>query len=82
MGHLNTNIEDIGTEGDLNCRSLAQELSEENNINMCSRDCFCDILVKNVTLCSYLKSMLRAKGKVKKIRLTALTQKKSEKNPA
>ena len=39
-------------EGDLNCGSLALEVSGEKNINMWPRDCSCDILVKNVaTFC-------------------------------
>ena len=36
-------------EGDLNCGSPVQEVSEEN-INTQSRDCSCDILPKNVAV--------------------------------
>ena len=34
IGHPNRNMEDIGVEGDLNCRGLAQEVSEEKNVSM------------------------------------------------
>jgi hypothetical protein len=38
MGHATRNMEDIVSEGDLNCESLALEVSEKN-FNMWPRDC-------------------------------------------
>ena len=40
IGHPNRNMKDIGAEGDLNCGGLAQEISGEKNVRMCTRDCF------------------------------------------
>ena len=73
MGHPSWSMADSGTEGDLNCGGLAQEVSEEKNFNMWPRDCSCDILVKNGCFCSCLKSLPEAK--VKRLRLIALTKK-------
>jgi hypothetical protein len=39
-------MEESGAEGDLNCGSLAQAVSEKNTI--CPTDHSCDILVKNM----------------------------------
>ena len=48
MGYPSRNMENIGTEGDLNFGGLAQEASEEKIFSMLPRDHFCDILMKNV----------------------------------
>ena len=48
MGYPSRNTEDFVAEGDLNCGSLALEVSEEKNFSMWPRDCFCDVLVKNM----------------------------------
>ena len=40
MGHTSRNMEDFVTEGDLNCESLAPEVSEEKNFSMWPRDYF------------------------------------------
>lgn len=59
-------------ESDLNCADIAQEVSVEN-FNIWPADCFCGILVKNVTtFCPCLKRLPEAK--VKRLRLTALTK--------
>jgi hypothetical protein len=64
-------MEDFVTESDLNCADLAQEISVEN-FNMWPRNCFCGILVKNVSVfCPCLKSL--PKAKVKRLRLIVLT---------
>lgn len=34
------NMENIGAGSNLNCEILAQEISEDNNINMLHKDCF------------------------------------------
>jgi hypothetical protein len=60
-------MEDFFTQSDLNCADLAQEVSVEN-FSMWLRDCFCNILVKNVaTFCPCPKSLPEAK--VKSLRL-------------
>ena len=41
-------MEDSGVQGDVNCRVLAQQVSEAKNFSMLPRDPSCDILVKNV----------------------------------
>ena len=70
-------MEDIVAEDDLNCVSLALEVSEEKNFSMWPRDCSCDILVKNVTaFCPCLKSLPEAK--VKRFQLIELTKEASE----
>ena len=38
MGRIIRHVEDSGAEGDLNCGSLAQEVSEEKIFSMLSRD--------------------------------------------
>ena len=48
MGHASRNIENSGSEEDLNCGGLAQEVSVEQNVSVWPRDCSCDILAKNV----------------------------------
>ena len=40
MSYPSRNMEDGGAENDLNCAGLAQEVSEEKNVNMWPRDCF------------------------------------------
>ena len=66
-------MEDIGAEDDLNCAHMAQEGSVGKKVNMFSRDCFCNILVRNVAaFCPSLKSL--PEDKVKRFRLIALTK--------
>ena len=58
---------------DLNCADLVQEVSVEKNFNMWHRDCFCNILVKNVAAFGpCLKSLHETK--VKRFVLIALTK--------
>ena len=79
MGHTSKNMEDSGTEGDLNCGRLAHEVSEEKNFSMLPKDCSCDILVKNVVaFCPCSKSLLKAK--MTRFRLIALTIRKKSQN--
>ena len=50
--------------GDLNCRDMAQEFSENKNCCMMPRDCSCDILVKDMAaFCPCLKILPETKGK-------------------
>jgi hypothetical protein len=42
-------MEDSGAEGDLNCGSLALDVSKKEMFSMLPRKYSCDILVKNVT---------------------------------
>ena len=53
VGHPSRNMEDFVTESDLNCADLAQEVLVENFI-IWPRDCFCDILVKNVATFAFV----------------------------
>jgi hypothetical protein len=77
MGCPSGNKEDFVSEGDLNCGSLFLEVSEEKNFSMWLRDCFCDILVKNVAaFCQCPKNLLEAK--VKRLSLISLTNEVSE----
>jgi hypothetical protein len=65
-------MEDRGAEGDLNCRGLAQEVSDRN-FSMLPREHSCDILVRNVAVsCPYLKSL--PETKVKRFRLIVLAK--------
>jgi hypothetical protein len=51
MGQSSRNMEDFVAGSNLNCVDLAQEISKEN-FRIWHKDCFCDILVKNVaTFC-------------------------------
>jgi hypothetical protein len=52
-------MEDFVAMGDLNCGSLALEVSEKKDFNMWPRDCSCDILVKKKCgfFCYCLKSL-------------------------
>ena len=50
ISHPSRNMEDSGSESDLNCECLYQEVSEEKNVNMWPRDQSCNILEKNVTV--------------------------------
>lgn len=78
MGHSSRNMEDIGAVGDLNYADLAQEVSVGKNFSMWPRDCFCDILVKNVAaFCPCLNSLPEAK--VKRFILVVLTKEVSKK---
>ena len=71
---------DLVVSSDLNCADLAQEVSAEKNFSTWLRDCFCGILVKNMTaFCPCLKSLPEAK--LKRLSVTALT-KKSQKRPS
>jgi hypothetical protein len=47
MGHTSISLEDSGAEGDLNCWSLAQHVSEKN-ISMWPGDHSCDIMLKTM----------------------------------
>jgi hypothetical protein len=40
VGQPSGNMDDFFAVGDLNCRSLTPEVSEDTNFNMCPRDCF------------------------------------------
>ena len=62
-------MEDFVAKDDLNCGTLALEISEKN-FDMCLRDCSCDILVKNVAAFCPSKSLPEAK--VKRFRLITL----------
>ena len=54
MGHSIKNIKDSGAKSDLNCVGLGQEVSE--NFSTLPRNCYCDILVKNMAaFCPYLR---------------------------
>jgi hypothetical protein len=69
-------MEDFVAEGDLNCGTLSLEVSEENNFNTWPKDCYCDILVKNVAaFCPCLKSL----PEVKRFILIALAKEVSKK---
>ena len=71
-------MEDFVAESDLNCAELAQKVSVKKNFSMWPRDCFCGILVKNVSaFCPCLKSLPEAK--VKRFILIALTKEVSKK---
>jgi hypothetical protein len=75
MGYPSRNMEDFVIESNLNCADLAQEISVRN-FKMWPTGMFCGILVKNVaTFCPCLKSLSEAG--VKRLRLMALTKKKS-----
>jgi hypothetical protein len=58
MGHTSRNIKYSGPEGNLNCESLVQEVSEEKSICMQHGDCSYNILTKN--FCSCPKSLFKA----------------------
>ena len=63
-----------GTKCDLDCGSLALEVSEEKNFTTCRRNSPCDILIKNVaSFCPCRKSLSEAE--VKRFRLIALIKK-------
>jgi hypothetical protein len=67
---------DSSAEGDLNCGSLPQEVSEKN-FSMMPGDHSSDILVEKVTaFCPCLKSLPQVK--VRKLSLIALTKKNSK----
>lgn len=77
MSHPIRNIKDFVAEGDLNCESLAQEVSVEKTVSMLHKDCFYEILVKNVAaFCHCPKSLLKVK--VKRFILIALIKKVSK----
>lgn len=48
IDHPRRSTEDSDAEGDLNCESLAQEVSDKKNFSLWPTDCSCDILVKIV----------------------------------
>jgi hypothetical protein len=76
MGYPSRNIEDFVTESNLKCGRLTLEFSEKN-FNMWPRDCFCDILVKNVAVfCPFLKNI--PKANIKRFILVVLTKEVSE----
>jgi hypothetical protein len=43
-------MEDFVAKSDLNCADLAQEVSVERNFSIWHKDCFCDVLVKDVAV--------------------------------
>ena len=60
-------MKDIGAKGDLDCGGLGQEVSEENNVSMWSRDCSCNKLVKNVAAFCTLSKKKSARGKTEEL---------------
>ena len=61
MDHPGRNIKDSGAE---DVGLMAQEVSVEKNFNMWLRNCFCDVLVKNMAaFCHCLKRLTKAKVK-------------------
>jgi hypothetical protein len=78
MGHPSRNMEGFVAGSNLNCVDLAQQISKLKNFRMQHKDCFCGILVKNVTtFFPCLKSLPEAK--VKRLRLIVLTKEVSKK---
>jgi hypothetical protein len=78
MSHPSRNMEDSGIECHLNYVDLlAQEVSVEKNINIWPRECFCDVLVKNVVVFCLRRL---PKAKVKRFILIATTKEVSKKN--
>jgi hypothetical protein len=70
-------MEDIVAEDDLNCVSLALEVSEEKNFSMWPIDCSCDNLLKNMAaLCPCPKGLSEAK--VKRVKLIVLRKEVSK----
>ena len=64
MVHTSRSLKESGTECDLNCGCLNQEVSEKKNFSMLPRDRSCDILMKNVAaFCPCPKSLPEAKVK-------------------
>lgn len=74
MGYSGRSVRDSGTEYDLNCRCLDQEVSERKNVGMGPVNQSGDILVKNVAVpfCPSPKSF--SKAKVKRFGLIVLTE--------
>lgn len=71
MGHSSKNMDDSGTQSDLNFGGLPQEVSKDTNFNMWPETC--DISVKNVAdFCFVLKSLSEAK--VKSLELLSLAE--------
>lgn len=56
-GHPCRNMENSGTEGDLNCWGPAQEVSEEKDISKYPRDHSCYILAKNVAIFALIRKI-------------------------
>ena len=50
MVYTGRSTEESDDEGDLNCRDLAQDISDGQNFSMWPRDCSCDILPKNMSV--------------------------------
>ena len=48
-GHISRILKDSSAEGYMSCGGLTQEVSEEKNFSILRRDCFCNMLMKNVT---------------------------------
>ena len=64
LGHSHRSMEDSCAECHVNYEGPAQELLEESNISEWTRDCFCDVLAKNVAaFCSCSKTFPEAKLK-------------------
>ena len=72
MDHSSGNMEDTDAVGDLNCGSLAQEVSKKKkNVSKWSRNNSYGILAKNMAaFCHHPKSL--PKAKMKSFRLMAL----------
>ena len=71
MGQTVRSMEGSGAEGDFNCGSLAQEVSEVKNFSMWPRDCSCDNLVKMELLFALV---WRVCLRLKRFRLIVLTK--------
>jgi hypothetical protein len=80
LDHSIRNMEDIGTEGDLNCAYKAQKSSGVKKFSMWPIDSFCDILVKNMAaFCLCLKILPEAK--VNRFILIGFTEVLKKKRP-
>lgn len=64
LGHSHRSMEDSCAECHVDYEGPAQELLEESNISEWTRDCFCDVLAKNIAaFCSCSKTLPEAKLK-------------------
>ena len=71
-------MEDFFAESDLNAADLAQEVLVKKNFSIWHRNCFCSILVKNVSAFHHWPKGL-PEAKVKRFRLIALKKEVSKK---
>ena len=72
MGQTSRSIEDSAVKSYLNYEGLAQDVSEEQNINIWPRDHSCDILVKK--LAAFCPCLSLPETKVKSFRLIMLAE--------